>query len=45
MNDNMMLIDHRDILLENYNSNYSYRMIGKVEDNNIEAEDDMLDNT
>jgi len=46
MDDNKMLIDHMDILfVEDYNNNYSYRMIEKVEDNNIEVEDDMLGNT
>ncbi len=46
MNDNTMLMDHMDILLKNYNNNYLCRMIGMVEDdNNIEVEDDMLDNT
>jgi hypothetical protein len=47
MDDNKMLIDHMDILfVEDYNNNYSYQMIGKVVNNNIEVvEDDMMDNT
>jgi hypothetical protein len=54
MDDNKMLIDHMDrfvvenldILLEDYNNNYSCLRIVKVMDNNIEVEeDDMLDNT